>query len=97
MVNGDLIVQVPNEIFEDSVPLWEDLIIGRFPQVSPHIAKVHVIVNKIWPLGDKSVKIDAHVVDAKTIKFRIRDSSVRVRVLRRGMWNIADMPMIVSK
>ena len=38
MVNGDLIVQVPNEIFEDSVPLWEDLIIGRFPQVSPHIA-----------------------------------------------------------
>lgn len=43
------------------------------------------------------VKIDAYVVDANTIKFRIRDSSVRARVLRRGMWNIADMPMLVSK
>lgn len=97
MVDGDPIVQIPDEIFEDSAPLWDDLLIGRFPQTAPHVAKVHVIVNKIWPLGDKTVKIDAHVVDPKTIKFRIRDSAVRSRVLRRGMWNIADMPMIVSK
>ena len=97
MVDGSPTVQVPDEIFEDSNPLWEDLLIGRFPHTAPHVAKIHVIVNKIWPLGDKTVKIDAFVVDAKTIKFRIRDSSVRARVLRRGMWNIADMPMFVSK
>ena len=97
IVDGDQIVNVPDEILEGATPLWEDLIIGRFPSTAPHVAKVHVIVNKIWPLGDKTVKIDAYEVNANTIKFRIRDSSVRARVLRRGMWNIADMPMLVSK
>lgn len=62
-----------------------------------HVAKIHVIVNKIWSLGDKSVKVDIFVVNDKMVKFRIRDSSTRSRVLRRGMWNIANIPMIVSK
>ncbi|CAL9224732.1 unnamed protein product [Arabidopsis halleri] len=96
-VDGDQVVNVPDEILEGSTPLWEDLIIGRFPSTAPHVAKVHVIVNKIWPLGDKTVRIDAYEVSNNIIKFRIRDSSVRARVLRRGMWNIANMPMLVSK
>ena len=62
-------VQVLDEIFEDSNPLWEDLLIGIFPQIALHVTKVHVIVNKIWSLIDKTVKIDAYLVDAKTIKF----------------------------
>lgn len=97
IVDGDSIVQVPDEIFEDAAPLWDDLIIGRFPSTAPHVAKVHVIVNKIWSLGDKSIKIDAFAASENTIKFRIRDSSVRAMVLRRGMWNIVDRLMIVSK
>ncbi|KAG7579491.1 hypothetical protein ISN45_Aa03g036300 [Arabidopsis thaliana x Arabidopsis arenosa] len=97
IVDGDPTVQIPDEIFDYAVPLWEDLIIGKFPSTAPHVAKVHAIVNKIWPLGDKTIRIDAFAVNDTTIKFRIRDSSVRARVLRRGMWNIADMPMFVSK
>lgn len=62
--------------------------------MSPHVDKIHVIVNKIWPLGDKTVKVDVFVVNDKTVKFRIRDSAIRLRVLRRGMWNIADIPMV---
>lgn len=61
------------------------------------MAKVHVIVNKIWRFGNKMAKIDAFVVNSTTIKFRIQDNSVPERILRRGMWNIADVPMIVSK
>lgn len=69
MEDGNPTVQVPYEIFEDSNPLWEDLLIGIFPQIALHVTKVHVIVNKIWSLIDKTVKIDAYLVDAKTIKF----------------------------
>lgn len=87
---------VPDEV-HDYVPLWDDFLEGRFLSTTPHVAKVHVIVNKIWPLGDKTVKIDVFIVNATTMNFRIRDSSVRARQLRRGMWNIADIPMVVSK
>lgn len=70
---------------------------GRFLSATLHIAKIHVIVNKIWLIEDKSVKIDVFVVSDKMVKFRIRDAEVRSRILRRGMWNIADIPMLVSK
>lgn len=70
---------------------------GRFQSTAPHVANIHVIVNKIWPFGDKIVCIDVFKINDKMVKFRIRDSSTRSRVLRRGMWNIADIPMIVSK
>lgn len=98
VVNGNQVVQVPDEIFEDSAPLWEDFLIGKFlSTTAPHVAKIHVIVNKIWPLGDKSVRIDVFEVNDTTVKFRIKESQIRDRVLRRGMWNIADVPMVVSK
>lgn len=90
-------MDVPDEILENSVPLWEDLIVGRFPSAAPHVAKIHVIVNKIWNLGDRSIQIDAYSVNETTVKFRIRNVSARSHVLRRGMWNICDLPMIVSK
>lgn len=85
------------EVVKDSVPLWEDFLTGKFLDAAPHVAKVHVIVNKIWTLGDKSIRIDAFPVKETTIKFRIRDSSVRARILRRGMWNIADIQILVSE
>lgn len=81
---------VPDEILDD-------LMVGRFLSAAPHVAKIHVTGNKIWPLGDKTVKIDVFVVSAKMVKFRIKDAAVRSRILRRAMWNIADIPMIVSK
>lgn len=95
-VNGSNSVMVPDAILEDA-PLWEDFLVGLFASIAPHIAKIHVIVNKIWPFGDKRVKIDVFAVSEKMVKFRIRELSVRTRVIRREMWNIADVPMVVSK
>lgn len=90
-------MEVPDDIIEDSTPLREDFIIGKFLSKAPHVGKVHVIVNKIWPLGDKTAKIDAFVVNDLTVKFRIRDRATRTRVIKRHMWNIAGVPMYVSK
>lgn len=37
------------------------------------------------------------LINQTTIKFRIKEKEIRDRVLRRGMWNIAEVPMVVSK
>lgn len=64
---------------------------------APHVAKIHVIVNKVWPLGDKTVNIYAFEINTMKVKLKIREKEIRDRVLRHGMWNIADVPMVVSK
>lgn len=97
VIDGIPTIEVPNTVISESVPLWEDFLVGRFPSFAPHVAKIHVIVNKIWTLGDKSVKIDVFENSSTSVKFRIRDASTRLRILRRGMWNIAGLPMILSK
>lgn len=50
----DAVVVVPDKVLEDK-PLWENFFIVRFLSEAPHIARVHIIVNKIWPLEDKVV------------------------------------------
>lgn len=44
-----------------------------------------------------SVPEEKNLENEKVVKFRIRNAAVRSRIIRRGMWNIADVPMIVSK
>ncbi|KAF8086186.1 hypothetical protein N665_0632s0006 [Sinapis alba] len=95
--DGKEVVEVPDEVIANSVPLWDDLLEGRFLDKAPHVARIHYIVNKIWPLGDKSIKIDVFEVNETTVKFRIKNADTRKRVLRRGMWNIANIPMVLSK
>lgn len=40
-------VAIPNEIVENSTPLWEDFVVGKFLDLAPHVAKVHMVLNKI--------------------------------------------------
>lgn len=47
MKDGIGSVTVPEEITKDVPPLWDDFLVGKFLDNSPHIAKVHAIVNKI--------------------------------------------------
>lgn len=96
-IDGRSVVPVPESVLLDAPPLWEDFLVGRFPSQAPHVAKVHVIVNKIWNLGDRTIKIDAFEINDTMIKFRIRNPIARQRVLRRGMWNICELPMSISK
>ncbi|GKC41717.1 putative non-LTR retroelement reverse transcriptase, partial [Tanacetum coccineum] len=96
-VDGVPTIRVPKEVIEKSTPLWEDMLVEKFQSTTPYVGKIHVLVNKIWPLGEKMVKIDAIVVEKTTIKFRIKDQAVWNRVLCRGMWNICGIPMIISK
>lgn len=94
---GKSFVDVPDTVLQNTVPLWDDLVEGKFMDIAPHVAKIHAIVNRIWPLGNQLIKIDVFEVDKTSVKFRIKDANTRARILRRGMWNIANIPMVVSK
>ena len=95
-VDGTQTVEIPDDLLVNTVP-GEDFLEGTFLDPAPHVAKIHILVNKIWPLGNKNVKIDVYAVNERTVKFRICDQQTRIRVLRRGVWNIASIPMILSK
>ncbi|KAF8050283.1 hypothetical protein N665_2005s0001 [Sinapis alba] len=87
MIDGVGSVEVPKEIFKDASPSWEDFL----------IAKVDATVNKIWALSDKTQMIEVFEVNSTTMKFRITNSVVRNRILRWGMWNLAQVPVVMSK
>ena len=70
--------------------------IGKFLDTAPHVARVHAIVNKIWTQGEQK-QIDVHIVDNTTMKFRVSNPVMRARILRRGMWNIGNVPLVVTK
>lgn len=89
-------VLVPDEVFHDPSPLWEDFLIGKFLEKAPHVGKVHAIVNKIW-VTDKSKMVEVYVLNATTMKFRIINPEMRKRILKRGMWNLAGVPAVMSK
>lgn len=65
--------------------------------IAPHIAKVHMVVNKIWSYGDSSSKVEVYDVDAKTMRFKISNLKAREKVIKRGMWNIPGVTMVVKK
>lgn len=97
-VEGQQHVVVPKEVFVGAKPLWKDFLVGKFLNGSaPHVGKIHMIVNKIWRLGDRTSLIDVFAVNESTVKFRIRNEVMRQRILNRRMWNIMDIPMLVSK
>lgn len=55
-----------------------------------------MIVNKILAFGDKTQKLDVYAMDDTTMRIRIASTMVREKVMKRGMWNIAEVPMVVS-
>lgn len=90
-------VEILGEILKDSTPLWEDFVVGKFLDLAPHIAKVHMVVNKIWRYCDSIAKVDVFDVNATTMRLKVTNPKAREKILQRGMWNIAGVPMVMSK
>lgn len=95
--DGLLSVEIPDEVLASSTPLWEDFVVGKFLDLSPHVAKVHMVLNKIWKYGDESAKVEVFEVNATTMRFRVSNPRSREKILKRGMWNIVGVPMVVTK
>lgn len=71
--------------------------VGKFLDLAPHVAKVHMVVNKIWRYGDPSMKVDIYEVNATTMRFRVSNPKAREKILKWGMWNTVGVPMVVTK
>ena len=93
---GEKMVEIPDDVIEKGNLLWEDYLIGKFLDTAPHVARVHAIVNKNWTQREQK-QIDVHIVDNTTMKFRVSNPVMRARILRRGMWNIGNVPLVVTK
>lgn len=94
---GEKTMEIPDDIINRANHLWDDYLIGKFLDTAPHIARVHAIVNKIWNLGDKSTQVEVDGVDETTMKFKVSNPVMRARILKRGMRNIGNIPLIVTK
>ena len=69
--DGVHMVEIPDEVLENSTPLWEDFIVGKFLDLAPHVAKVHMVLNKIWKYGDPTAKIEVYEVNGKMMRFKV--------------------------
>ena len=94
---GQLNVEVPDEVVVNAEPLWEDFLIWKFLDTAPHIAQIHAVVNKIRRDGGKGKPVEVYEVDSTTMKFKVSDDQIRARILRRGMWSIGNIPLVVTK
>ena len=72
-VDGIPTTTIPNSVFEEAKPLWDDFLVGKFLAKALFVGGIHALVNKIWTLRDKSVRIDVFVVNQTTVRFRIKD------------------------
>lgn len=90
-------VEIPDDVISDSTPLWKDFVVEKFLDFAPHVAKVHMVLNKIWSYGDVASKVKVYEVNATTMRFRVPNLKAREKILKRGMWNIAGVPMVVTK
>ncbi|KAL0689688.1 hypothetical protein Bca4012_089366 [Brassica carinata] len=97
VVDGAQMIQIPDEFIKKSVPLWDEFLQGWFLDTALHVAKIHILVNEIWPLGDKNIRIDVFSVSDTVVKFCICDDYTKGHILRRGMWNIVGIPIMISK
>lgn len=87
--DGVNMVEIPDEILDNSTPLWDDFVVGKFLDLVPHVAKVHIVLNKIWRYGDSSTKVDVYEMNPRMMRFHVSNLKAKEKILRRGMWNIA--------
>ena len=72
-------VEIPDAVVTDSTPLWDDFVIGKFLDLAPHLAKVHMVLNKIWRYGDLSAKVEVYEV----MRQRCNSKSQTLKLERR--------------
>ena len=94
---GKQTVEIPEEVITKSTPIWDDFLVGKFLDQAPHVAKVHMVLNKIWKYGDLAAKVEVYEVNETMMRFKVSNPKAREKIIRRGMWNIVGIPMIVSK
>lgn len=97
VVNGVAKLTIPEEVFESSIPLWKNFVVGYFMGDAPHVGSIHSTVNRIWTVTERTSKIDVQFLTKSSVLFRIENSRIREHVLQRRYWHIANVPLVVNE
>lgn len=97
VINGVASIQIPAEMFADPDPLWQSFVVGYFIGDAPHVGTIHATVNRLWSTAGGGKKIDVQFIEKNTVLFRIENSHMRTRVIRRRYWHISDTPLVVNE
>ncbi|KFK34839.1 hypothetical protein AALP_AA5G199700 [Arabis alpina] len=93
--SGELCVEIPNKVIEDSKPLWKDFVIGQFYRKAPSFGKIKAVVNLMWSKWHRDVTM-TKLEYANSFLFKIPNNAARDRVLKEGIWNIDGSTMFVA-
>lgn len=69
---------------------------GFFIGDAPHVGSIHATIKRIWASPKGGSKIDVQFIEKNTVLFRIDNSQMRVMVIQRKYWHIADIPLVVN-
>ncbi|KAF8051440.1 hypothetical protein N665_1725s0002 [Sinapis alba] len=94
---GGVVVDFLEEITKDPTPLWTSYLVEHFISHAPHIVKVHATINQLWTSKEKPAKIDVQFINPKTVLFCVEDKQMRLRILKRYFFHIADIPLVVHE
>ncbi|CAN6869578.1 unnamed protein product [Brassica oleracea] len=81
--NGVAAIDIPEDIYTSSDPLWKNYVVGYFIGDAPHVRSIHATVNRIWTSPGVKVKIDVQFISKTSVLFRIENEALQQKVLRR--------------
>ena len=81
VMNGQVLVSPPNDIFEEGVEYWKNVVIAQFIGRIPNFSFFQKMVNVLWG-ADREV--DLRPVGPKLFIIQFSNSSTRDRVLESG-------------
>lgn len=81
--DGKHTMEIPDDVLSDLTPLWKDFVVGKFLDLTPHAAKVHMVLIKILSYGDIALKVEVYKVNTTTMRFVVSNPKAREKILRR--------------
>ncbi|WZZ70089.1 hypothetical protein YC2023_081459 [Brassica napus] len=94
--NGVAAIDIPEDIYTSSDPLWKNYVVGYFIGDAPHVGSIHATVNRIWTSPGVKVKIDVQFISKTSVLFRIENEALQHKVLRRRYWHVTDVPLVIN-
>lgn len=87
LINDIADFAIPEDVYVISDPLWKSNVVGYFIGDAPHVGSI---------IPGAKEKIDVQFISKTSFLFRTESEALRLKVLRRKYWRIADIPLVVN-
>ena len=94
VMNGQVLVSSPDDIFEEGIEYWKNAVIAQFIGRISNFSFFQKRVNVLW--GEDG-EVDFRPAGPNLFIIQFPNSSMRDRVLESRSWHIQSKPLIVRK